>query len=298
MEPIWLSLKWRSRLTHLRRIRSCFWSVRWPPIQAGLGGTNNRAGGACRQPTHVQLGIQWNRGSTRGIPGVLARGENLKAYGVVLKQRATSSGAASDLRPRHYPSAGRQVRRVPANVPCYNGAPGLAEAISSIRARTRQVDEIIVVTDCSSDGPYQIAEDTTRPSFEIPRTRARVTLGMLGSSTHVETSARGSMPMTYGCFITLRRLRRFSCGTHGRLGRLLVSSNSVHVINLASTTYLLGALESVLASVLRLAPHDHWLHRESNGSAGRRPVQRAGAVLRRLRPVASALARSHLRVHP
>ena len=63
---------------------------------------------------------------------------------------------------------------------------------------------------------------------------------MLGSSTHVETSARGSMPMTYGCFITLRRLRRFSCGTHGRLGRLLVSSNSVHVINLASTTYLLG----------------------------------------------------------
>lgn len=83
-------------------------------------------------------------------------GSNLKAFGVRLKQRAPGDDAGFDGRPGHRPT-GRQVRSVSAIIPCHNGAPWLAEAIRSIQAQTRPVDEIIVVDDCSSDASDRIA---------------------------------------------------------------------------------------------------------------------------------------------
>lgn len=83
---------------------------------------------------------------------------NLKAYGVVLKYRSMKEDAASATSPERRPSAGRTVQSVSAIIPCYNGAPWLAEAITSIQSQTRAVDEIIVVDDCSNDGSYEIAE--------------------------------------------------------------------------------------------------------------------------------------------
>lgn len=78
---------------------------------------------------------------------------NLKAFGVTLKQRSPSGDPTSTgLSPE------RRIKSVSAIIPCFNGAPWLADAISSIQTQTRQVDEIIVVDDCSTDGSYDIAK--------------------------------------------------------------------------------------------------------------------------------------------
>jgi glycosyltransferase involved in cell wall biosynthesis len=60
------------------------------------------------------------------------------------------------------PGAGADVSvgsklSVSAVIPCYNGAQWLAEAIQSVQAQTRPVDEIIVVDDASSDQSNEIA---------------------------------------------------------------------------------------------------------------------------------------------
>jgi glycosyltransferase involved in cell wall biosynthesis len=44
-------------------------------------------------------------------------------------------------------------------VPCYNGAPWLAEALESIRAQSLPVQEIIVVDDASTDRSAEIAQE-------------------------------------------------------------------------------------------------------------------------------------------
>ena len=84
---------------------------------------------------------------------------NLKAYGVVLKYRSMKEDAVSATLSERPRSPGRTVRSVSAVIPCYNGAPWLAEAITSIQSQTRVVDEIIVVDDCSTDGSYDIATE-------------------------------------------------------------------------------------------------------------------------------------------
>lgn len=85
---------------------------------------------------------------------------DLKVYGVVLKHRAASDdAAASSGLPAPRLSPVRPVQSVSAIIPCYNGAPWLAEAITSIQSQTRAVDEIIVVDDCSTDGSYEIATE-------------------------------------------------------------------------------------------------------------------------------------------
>ncbi len=73
----------------------------------------------------------------------------LKLYGIILKQRSASGEiilTACSIGSR------RVVESVTAIIPCFNGAPWLSEAITSIHTQTRAVDEIIVVDDCSSDG--------------------------------------------------------------------------------------------------------------------------------------------------
>jgi glycosyltransferase involved in cell wall biosynthesis len=46
---------------------------------------------------------------------------------------------------------------VTAVIPCHNGGPYLAEALASVRAQSRPVDEVIVVDDASTDGSSEVA---------------------------------------------------------------------------------------------------------------------------------------------
>ncbi len=49
------------------------------------------------------------------------------------------------------------MNAVTALIPCYNAAAYLPNAIASVRAQTRPVDEIIVIDDCSTDGSAELA---------------------------------------------------------------------------------------------------------------------------------------------
>jgi glycosyltransferase involved in cell wall biosynthesis len=70
-------------------------------------------------------------------------------------------GAAVEGRSCGAPTSGilltHRVPTISAIIPCYNGAPWLAEALKSIREQTYPVDEIIVVDDGSSDNSGDIA---------------------------------------------------------------------------------------------------------------------------------------------
>lgn len=85
----------------------------------------------------------------------------LRGHGVVLKKL---NGIAISPASERNKVATSQRRRtsitasVSAIIPCYNGARWLAEAMDSILAQTRGVDEIIVVDDASTDGSYEIAQ--------------------------------------------------------------------------------------------------------------------------------------------
>ena len=85
----------------------------------------------------------------------------LTGHGVVLRKLNNACNTAWSERNKVTPT---ERRRAPATasasaiVPCYNGAQWLAEAIDSIVAQTRSVDEIIVVDDASTDGSYEIAQ--------------------------------------------------------------------------------------------------------------------------------------------
>jgi glycosyltransferase involved in cell wall biosynthesis len=46
---------------------------------------------------------------------------------------------------------------ITAVIPCYNAGKYLGEAVASVRRQTMQVDEIIVVDDCSTDGSIEVA---------------------------------------------------------------------------------------------------------------------------------------------
>jgi glycosyltransferase involved in cell wall biosynthesis len=85
----------------------------------------------------------------------------LKGHGVVLRKLNGVATIAASERNKVAPPEGRRApatARVSAIIPCYNGARWLAEAIDSIMAQTRGVDEIIVVDDASTDGSYEIAQ--------------------------------------------------------------------------------------------------------------------------------------------
>ena len=85
----------------------------------------------------------------------------LTGHGVVLRKL---NDAANTVRPKLNEVTTTERRRAPATasvsaiIPCYNGAQWLAEAIDSILAQTRSVDEIIVVDDASTDGSYEVAQ--------------------------------------------------------------------------------------------------------------------------------------------
>ena len=85
----------------------------------------------------------------------------LKGHGVVLRRLGSMAVTTTS---EHDKFALPEMRRFPATasvsaiIPCYNGARWLAEAIDSILAQTRGVDEIIVVDDASTDGSYEIAQ--------------------------------------------------------------------------------------------------------------------------------------------
>lgn len=50
------------------------------------------------------------------------------------------------------------MTRVTAVIPCYNGESYLAQAIASVRAQTRPVDELLVIDDRSTDRSREVAE--------------------------------------------------------------------------------------------------------------------------------------------
>lgn len=50
------------------------------------------------------------------------------------------------------------MTRVTAVIPCYNGERYVAQAIASVHAQTRPVDEVLVIDDRSTDGSREVAE--------------------------------------------------------------------------------------------------------------------------------------------
>jgi GT2 family glycosyltransferase len=61
--------------------------------------------------------------------------------------------------------------RVSAVIPCFNAAPYLGEALSSIGNQTRPVQEVIVVDDGSSDGSAEVAERWGATVIRLGRNR-------------------------------------------------------------------------------------------------------------------------------
>ncbi|HEV7993967.1 MAG TPA: glycosyltransferase [Gemmatimonadaceae bacterium] len=73
-------------------------------------------------------------------------------------------------------------------IPCYNAAPFLDEAITSVRMQTRPPDEIIVVDDCSTDDSHAIAL-----SHGVMVKRTPVNTGGCGARNLGLSVARGEM---------------------------------------------------------------------------------------------------------
>ena len=61
------------------------------------------------------------------------------------------------------------MTRISAVLPCYNAEPYLAEAIASVRAQGRSVDEIIVVDDRSTDGSVALGRALGATVIELER---------------------------------------------------------------------------------------------------------------------------------
>lgn len=69
---------------------------------------------------------------------------------------------------------------ITAIIPCYNAESYLAEAIESVLAQTRPVDEIVVVDDCSTDDSRAIARRYPVTILQTPSNRGHAAARNLG----------------------------------------------------------------------------------------------------------------------